>query len=93
MTIVRDGKTYELTQTEMIKIYDEIRLEAFRRGIGYAVDDNVDNLRFTDGYTMEDFIDDCVAEVYERIDNDRKDYDDYDAIVFEVAESNNVWEG
>ena len=92
MTITREGNTYELTPAEKGKCYEEVREEKWREQIGYAIEDNIDNLRFSDGYPMEEFIDDCVKEIEERMNDDRNDYEKYQEIVFNVAESNDVWE-
>jgi hypothetical protein len=41
---------------------------------------------------MEEFVDDCIAEILDRMEKDRNDYEMYDDVVFNVAESNDVWE-
>lgn len=92
MEIKRNGNTYELTPAEKEECYEEVREEKWRDQISYAIEDNIDNLRFSDGYPMEEFVDDCIAEILERMNDDRGDYEDYDDIVFSVAESNDVWE-
>ena len=92
MEIEREGNTYELTPAEKEKCYEEVREDKWREQIGYAIEDNIDNLRFSDGYPMEEFIDDCVKEIEERMNDDRNDYEKYQEIVFNVAESNDVWE-
>ena len=92
MEIEREGNTYELTPGEKEKCYEEVREDKWREQIGYAIEDNIDNLRFSDGYPMKEFINDCVKELKERIDDDRNDYEKYQGIVFNVAESNDVWE-
>ena len=37
-------------------------------------------------------MDDCIAEILERMEKDRNDYEMYNDVVFNVAESNDVWE-
>lgn len=92
MVIKRGGTSYELTNGEKYACYDEVQEEKWREQIGYAIEDNLDNLRFSDGYPIEEFIDDCVKEIKERMNDDRNDYEKYQEIVFNVAESNDVWE-
>jgi hypothetical protein len=92
MEIKREGNTYELTPAEKEKCYEEVREDKWREQIGYAIEDNIDNLRFSDGYPMEEFVDDCIAEILDRMEKDRNDYEMYNDVVFNVAESNDVWE-
>ena len=68
MEIERGGNTYELTPAEKEKCYEEVREDKWREQIGYAIEDNIDNLRFSDGYPMEEFVDDCIAEILERME-------------------------
>ena len=92
MKISRDGKTYELTASELSLAWEEHQRKLWRYGIEDAIDRNSENLRFGSDYTMEDIINECMGEF--DIDDDIYSYADeknYDSIVFDVAESNDVW--
>lgn len=91
MTITRDGKIYALTASERAMAFEEELRERLWSGISCAVDDNSENLLFSDSYTEDEFIDDCVDEAWERFERDRGDFMDYDDIVFDMAESNDIW--
>lgn len=92
MKITRDGKTYELTASEIAMAWEEHQRKIWRYGIEDAIDRNSENLRFGSEYTMEEFVDECMDEF--DIDDDLYSYADqknYDKIVFSVAEINDVW--
>ena len=90
MRIERGGKTYQLTWEELKEAYEEFRNDRWYCGIGYAIEHNADNLCF-DEMSRSEFMMECIREIEDRLNDDRNDYEDYDGIVFSVAESNNVW--
>ena len=92
MKITRNGKTYELTASEIAMAWEEHQRIIWRYGIEDAIDRNSENLRFGSEFTMEEFIDECMEEF--DIDDDLYSYSDeknYEEIVFDVAEINGVW--
>lgn len=90
MTINRDGKSYDLTSDELKQAYEEYRKKKWDDGICRAVADNIENLCF-DEITCGEFVIECLEEIENRLNADRDDYEDYDDIVFDIAESNKVW--
>ena len=89
MIITRDGKTYQLTANELQLAYEEY-LNSYCRGmIEDAIDRNAENLRFGADFTMDEFIDECMAD----LNNDDwiAEQERYDDVVFNTAESNDVW--
>lgn len=91
MKITRDGKTYELTANELSLAYEEVRHQNWRIGIAEAIDRNCANLTFGLDYTMDEFIDECIDKIEEGYYDDDED-EWYDEIVFDMAESLDVWE-
>ena len=92
MNITRDGKMIELTESEIALAWEEHQRKIWRFGIEDAIERNSENLRFGSEYTMDEFIDECMDEF--SIDDDLYSYSDeknYEAVVFDVAESNGVW--
>ena len=94
MTIKREinGETVEieLTQNEMSLAYEEVRRNTWEACIRDQIDNNSENIRFTDGFSLEDFVAECMDVV-----DDMYYADDYDEkaeeIVFDQAESNDIW--
>ena len=91
MKITRDGKTYALTANELSLAYEEVRHQNWRVGIADAIERNCTNLNFGLDYTMDEFIDECIDKIEEGYYNDDED-EWYDEIVFDIAESLDVWE-
>ena len=80
----------ELTQNEMSLAYEEIRHSTWEFCIREQIENNSENLRFTDGYTMDEFIGECMDAMEDAYYAD--DYDEKaEEIVFDVAESNDIW--
>ena len=80
----------ELTKTEMSLAYEGVRRDTWESCIRHQIEMNSENLRFTEDFDEEDFVNECMDEV------DEEYYaDDYDAqaeeIVFEQAQLNDVW--
>lgn len=91
MTISRDGKTFELTASEVAMAWEEHQRRIWRYGIEDAIERNSENLRFGE-CSMEEFIAECMEDF--DIGDDIYAYADeknYDSIVFDVAESNGIW--
>lgn len=91
MKITRDGKTYALTANELSLAYEEVRHQNWRVGIADAIERNCTNLNFGLDYTMDEFIDECIDKIEEGYYYDDED-EWYDEIVFDIAESLDVWE-
>jgi hypothetical protein len=91
MKITRDGKTYELTMNELSLAYNEVLHQNWRIGIADAIERNCENLNFGLDYTMDEFIDECVDKIEEGY-YDEDEEEKYDEILFDMAESLDVWE-
>ena len=90
MKITRDGKTYELTATELQMAHNEVVRMNWRSCLDSVIEHNAENLRFNDDYTLDDFIKECMDHMEDKYYGD--DYEDpFEDIVFDVAESNDIW--
>lgn len=90
MKICRGGKIYVLTWGELREAYEEFRKDKWYRGIEYAIEHNANNLCF-DEMSRSEFMMECIQEIEDRLNDGWNNYEDYDGVVFSVAESNNVW--
>ena len=81
---------FELTSNEMSLAYEEIRRNTWEFCIREQIENNADNLRFTDDFSEEDFVGECMEAM-----EDEYFADDYEVkaeeIVFDQAESNGIW--
>ena len=90
MQITRDGKTYTLTPSEVALAWEEHQLQMWRSGIEDAIERNADSLRFGENFTMDEFIEECMSSF--DLDGDfYAEQEKYDEVVFDTAESNDVW--
>ena len=81
----------ELTANEMSLAYQESLRSIWRDTIKHSIEMNNENLRFSNHYTVENFIDDCMEEMEDRYYAD--DWEErVEEIVFDVAEVNDIWE-
>ena len=91
MKISRDGKTYDLTASELAMAWEEHQRKIWRYGIEDAIERNAENIRWTD-YTMEEFIEECLEQF--TIDDDLYSYAEeknYEDVVVNAAELNDMW--
>ena len=91
MKISRDGKLIELTAEERRLAFEEERAEIWRNEIEAAIDRSEDNLRFGTEMTREEFAGECIEEIGEELFDDEAIEAKFDEIVFNAAESMDVW--
>ena len=89
--IVRGTKTYKLSKKEKLAAYEEVRREKWLHSLREAMENNAENLRFTDFFDETDFLYECMEEM-ERLQHEEDYSEQADAIVFNVAELNDIWE-
>ena len=88
--IIRDGKVIKLTQNEKSMVYDEVRRETWLECLRTAMENNAENLVFSEFFDEKDFLSECMEEMEKAYYAD--DYDEKaDEIVFDVAEMNDIW--
>jgi len=91
MHIIRNGEIIVLTAAEIRKAYEEELHRMWRESIEDTIDINADNLILGEEFTYDEFVHECMLEVQERYKLDRNNYNDFDDVVFSVAESNGIW--
>ena len=91
MKISRDGKIIELTAEERRLAYEEERAEIWRNEVEAAIDRSEDNLRFGSEMTREEFAGECIEEIGEELFGEALIEAKFDEIVFDTAESMDVW--
>lgn len=90
MKITRDGKTYELTRSELCLAYEEEKRNIWRGYFSDTIEDNTDNLRFGDLMTMTEFAQELMEKMEEEHGCDAWE-DECDEVFQDLADEYECW--